>query len=124
MVYCYKVLSCASTYVSPCSYVMCMYLFIYCAVTLLFTYRIVSSMYSKYTVSIFRFLKLFLHNSRSTWFPMTPSIAKKFQYVNSTFLFFFPLTTCFGLYRPSSGENIQLMLYKHHIETLLRLTAS
>jgi hypothetical protein len=29
-----------------------------------FTYRIVSSMYSEYTVSIFRFLKLFLHDSR------------------------------------------------------------
>jgi hypothetical protein len=46
------------------SCVMCMYFFIYCAVTLLFTYRIVSSMYSEYTVSVFRFLKLFLHDSR------------------------------------------------------------
>jgi hypothetical protein len=45
-------------------YVVCMYLFIYCAVTLFFTYRIVSSMYSEYTVNIFKFLKPFLHDSR------------------------------------------------------------
>jgi hypothetical protein len=45
---------------------------------------------------------------------MMPLIATKFQYVNSPFLFFFPLTTCFGPYRPSSGENIQLMLYKDY----------
>jgi hypothetical protein len=45
---------------------------------------------------------------------MTPSVATKFQYVNSPFLFFFSLTTCFGPYRPSSGENIQLMLYKDY----------
>jgi hypothetical protein len=44
-----------------------------------------------------------------TWFPMTPSIATKFQYVNSLPFFFFLLTTCIGPYRPSSGENIQLM---------------
>jgi hypothetical protein len=35
---------------------------------------------------------------------MMPSIATKFQYVNSPFLFFFSLTTCFGPYGPSSGE--------------------
>jgi hypothetical protein len=35
-------------------------------------------------------------------FPMMPSIATKFQYINSP-LYFFPLTTCFGPYRPSSG---------------------
>jgi hypothetical protein len=34
------------------------------------------------------------------WFFMTPSIATKFQYVNSL-LFSFPLTTCFGPYGPS-----------------------
>jgi hypothetical protein len=44
---------------------------------------------------------------------MTPSIATKFQYVNYLFLFF-PLTTCFGPYRPSSGENIQLPLYEDY----------
>jgi hypothetical protein len=38
------------------------------------------------------------------WFPMTPSIATKFQYVNSPFYFSFLLTTCFGPYGPSSGE--------------------
>jgi hypothetical protein len=27
---------------------------------------------------------------------------------------FLPLTTCFGPYRPSSGENIQLMLYEDY----------
>jgi hypothetical protein len=46
------------------SCVMCMYLFIYCAVTPFFIYRIVSCMYNEYTVSIFRFLKLFLHDSK------------------------------------------------------------
>jgi hypothetical protein len=36
---------------------------------------------------------------------MTPSIATKFQYVNSPFFIFsFLLTTCFGPYGPSSGE--------------------
>jgi hypothetical protein len=67
MVYCYKVLNCARIYDSLCyfSCVMCMYLFIYCAVTLFFfTYRIVSCMYNKYNASIFRFLKLFLHDSK------------------------------------------------------------
>jgi hypothetical protein len=34
---------------------------------------------------------------------MMPSIATKFQYVNSL-LFSFSLTTCFGPYGPSSGE--------------------
>jgi hypothetical protein len=34
---------------------------------------------------------------------MMPSIATKSQYVNSP-LYFFLLTTCFGPYRPSSGE--------------------
>jgi hypothetical protein len=37
------------------------------------------------------------------WFFMTPSIASKFQYVNSL-LFSFSRTTCFGTYWPSSGE--------------------
>jgi hypothetical protein len=37
------------------------------------------------------------------WFFMMPSIATKFQYVNSL-LFSFSLTTCFGPYGPSSGE--------------------
>jgi hypothetical protein len=40
----------------------------------------------------------------SDWFLMTPSIATKFQYVNSPFYFLFSLTTCFGPYGPSSGE--------------------
>jgi hypothetical protein len=39
----------------------------------------------------------------SNWFFMMPSIAAKFQYVNSL-LFSFSLTTCFGPYGPSSGE--------------------
>jgi hypothetical protein len=39
----------------------------------------------------------------SHWFFMTPSIATKFQYINSL-LFSFSLTTCFGPYWPSSGE--------------------
>jgi hypothetical protein len=34
---------------------------------------------------------------------MMPSIATKFQYINS-FLFSFFLTTCFGPYGSSSGE--------------------
>jgi hypothetical protein len=38
----------------------------------------------------------------SNWFLMVPSIATKFQYVNSPFIFL--LTTCFGPYGPSSGE--------------------
>jgi hypothetical protein len=38
----------------------------------------------------------------SNWFFMTPSIAPKFQYINSL-LFSFLLTTCFGHYGPSSG---------------------
>jgi hypothetical protein len=37
------------------------------------------------------------------WFPMMPSIATKFQYVNSL-LFFFSLTICFCPYGLSSGE--------------------
>jgi hypothetical protein len=37
------------------------------------------------------------------WFFLTPSIATKFQYVNSL-LFSFSLTTCFGPYGPSSSE--------------------
>jgi hypothetical protein len=41
--------------------------------------------------------------SKCNWFLMTPSIATKFQYVNSPF-FIFLLTTCFGPYGPSSGE--------------------
>jgi hypothetical protein len=45
----------------------------------------------------------------SNWFLVTPSIATKFQYVNS-FLFSFLLTTSFGPYGPSSGE-----IYKHLI---------
>jgi hypothetical protein len=36
---------------------------------------------------------------------MVPSIATKFQYINSL-LFSFSLTTCFGPYGPSSGECI------------------
>jgi hypothetical protein len=36
------------------------------------------------------------------WFLMKPSIATKFQ--RSTLIFYFSLTTCFGPYRPSSGE--------------------
>jgi hypothetical protein len=47
----------------------------------------------------------------TTWFLMTPSIATKFQYINSL-LFSFSLTTCFGPYGPSSGENIQLIFIK------------
>jgi hypothetical protein len=39
----------------------------------------------------------------TNWFLMMPSIATKFQYVNS-FLFSFLLTTCFGPYGSSSGE--------------------
>jgi hypothetical protein len=39
----------------------------------------------------------------SNWFLMMQSIATTFHYVNS-FLFSFLLTTCFGPYRPSSGE--------------------
>jgi hypothetical protein len=42
------------------------------------------------------------HNN-SNWFFMMPSIATKFQYVNSL-LFPFSLTTRFGPYSPSSGE--------------------
>jgi hypothetical protein len=45
----------------------------------------------------------------SNWFLVIPSIATKFQYVNS-FLFSFSLTTCFGPYRPSSGEIYNWML--------------
>jgi hypothetical protein len=44
-----------------------------------------------------------------SWFLMMPSIATKFQYVNS-FLFSFSLTTCFGPYGPSSGEIYNWML--------------
>jgi hypothetical protein len=39
----------------------------------------------------------------TNWLPMTPSIATKFQYVNSL-LFSLSLTTCFGPYGPSSVE--------------------
>jgi hypothetical protein len=39
----------------------------------------------------------------SNWFFMTPSIATKFQYVNSLLFSFLP-TTCFGPYGPSSSE--------------------
>jgi hypothetical protein len=42
-------------------------------------------------------------SQKSNWFFMTPSIATKFQYINSL-LFSFSLTTCFGPYGPSSGE--------------------
>jgi hypothetical protein len=45
---------------------------------------------------------------KCNWFLTTPSIATKFQYVNS-FLFSFSLTTCFGPYGPSSGEIYNLM---------------
>jgi hypothetical protein len=41
--------------------------------------------------------------NHTTWFFMMPSIATKFQYVNSL-LFSFSLTTCFDPYGPSSGE--------------------
>jgi hypothetical protein len=64
MVYCYKVPNCARIYDSLCYFLCYVYLFIYCAVTFFFTYRIVSCMYNEYTVSIFRFLKLFLHDSK------------------------------------------------------------
>jgi hypothetical protein len=47
-----------------------------------------------------RCFKLFLPN----WFLMMPSIATKFQYVNSPFFIFPSLTTCFGPCGPSSGE--------------------
>jgi hypothetical protein len=40
----------------------------------------------------------------SNWFLMTPSIATKFQYVNSPFFYFPSLTTCFDPYGPSLGE--------------------
>jgi hypothetical protein len=40
-----------------------------------------------------------LNRWHSYWFLMTPSIATKFQYVNSPFIFL--LTTCFGPYGPS-----------------------
>jgi hypothetical protein len=65
MVYCYKVLNCALTYDSPCSFLCYVYVFdhLLCSCTFFFTYKIVSSMYSEYTVNIFRFLKLFLHDS-------------------------------------------------------------
>jgi hypothetical protein len=43
------------------------------------------------------------------WFLMMPSIATKFQYVNS-YLFSFSLTTCFGPYGPSSGGIYNWML--------------
>jgi hypothetical protein len=49
------------------------------------------------------------HISTLNWFLMMPSIATKFQYVNS-FLFSFSLTTCFGPYGPSSGEIYNWML--------------
>jgi hypothetical protein len=39
----------------------------------------------------------------SNWFLMIPSIATKFQYVNSL-LFSLSLTICFDPYGPSSGE--------------------
>jgi hypothetical protein len=66
MVYSYKVLNCARTYDSLCSFLCYVYVFVHllCSYTFFFTYRIVSSMYSENTASIFRFLKLFLHDSR------------------------------------------------------------
>jgi hypothetical protein len=45
---------------------------------------------------------------------MMPSIATKFQYVNS-FLFSFSLATCFGPYGPSSGEIYNWMLHHEDI---------
>jgi hypothetical protein len=56
------------------------------------------------------------------WFFMTPSIATKFQYVNSL-LFSFSLTACFGPYGPSSGEicnEIFLMDYFYYNVSLAR----
>jgi hypothetical protein len=65
MFYWYKVLSCARTNNSPCSFLCYVYVFVHLLCNYsFFTYRIVSSIYSEYTVSIFRVLKLFLHDSR------------------------------------------------------------
>jgi hypothetical protein len=46
---------------------------------------------------------------------MTPSIATKFQYVNSSFIFL--LTTCFGPYGPSSGEIYNYMFSRTILTT-------
>jgi hypothetical protein len=54
------------------------------------------------------------------WFFMTPSIATKFQYVNSP-LFSFSLTTYFGPYGPSSGE-IQLDIWRTILIQRIRCT--
>jgi hypothetical protein len=53
--------------------------------------------------AVFIAQKFSLHGYYCNWFLMIPSIATKFQYVNS-FLFSFSLTTYFGPYGPSSGE--------------------
>jgi hypothetical protein len=44
-----------------------------------------------------------LHSTLNNWFLMRPSIATKFQYINSL-LFSFSLATCFGPYGPPSGK--------------------
>jgi hypothetical protein len=54
-----------------------------------FIYRIVSCMYNEYIVSIFRFLKLFLHNSRC----FSPTV-----YLNALFLGKYCCSVCFGLF--------------------------
>jgi hypothetical protein len=46
-----------------------------------------------------------VNTCKTEWFFMTPSIATKFQYINSL-LFPFLLTTRFGPYGPSSSETL------------------
>jgi hypothetical protein len=92
MVYCYKVLTCARINDSPCSFLYYVYVFLQllCSYTFFFTYRIVYSMYGEYTVSIFRFLKLFLHDSRC----FSPAVYLTALFWKAKILVVFALALC------------------------------
>jgi hypothetical protein len=65
MVYCYKVLNCARIYDSLYYFLCYVYAFVYLLCSFLYIQDCFCMyMYNEYTVSIFRFLKLFLHDSK------------------------------------------------------------
>jgi hypothetical protein len=91
MVYCYKVPNCARIYDSLCYFLCYVYVFVYllCSYTF-FTYRIVPCMYNEYTVSIFRFLKLFLQDSKC----FSPAVNLTAHFWRAKILVVFALVLC------------------------------
>jgi hypothetical protein len=102
---CYATRTCMAVLIKTCHWIMfsvkssCIlrsYLFV-----LYYTLKPLLTLSSHLDTSVI--LSCWNQANRFNWFLMMPSIATKFQYVNSL-LFSFSLTTCFGPYGPSSGE--------------------